>query len=494
MESQIIYAVFVLLVLYAIIYMIHDCILVYNPIEIKYNSDMKNMVSYKMEIKDEYRSFYDTLSIYQKAVEFLISVVDDNYDAIVLLGKECFKQKAIENLVHTTRINEAKYPSFDEKFHKFPSYFRRAAINAVLGAVSSYRSNLKLWEESGRKTKKPRLKINRNVMPVFYKGNTFCLAPDGSSYDCNIKLFIRNDWIYKSFRLRKTDLDYLKKRGLELKDAMSPSLRKKGKRFEIVLSFKTDVELVKTKKRILSCDIGVNNAAVCSVMEEDGTVLERRFITFPVEEDRFNTILNQIRRAHSDSPCMTHRLYRYADNYNEALSMKTASSIVAMAVEFQCDVIVMENLKGKKGKIHGSKAMRLSLWRKRDIEERVERLAHSHGMRFSTVCAWNTSRLAYDGSGAVTRDSHNHSLCTFTTGKKYKCDLSASYNIGARYFAREIWKSLPEKAASTLKAKVPELWYGAQCTLSTLRDLYAVKDELPELSSDCSGRSVFPAF
>ena len=48
------------------------------------------------------------------------------------------------------------------------------------------------------------------------------------------------------------------------------------------------------------------------------------------------------------------------------------------------------------------------------------------------------------------------------------------------------WKSLPEKAASTLKAKVPELWYGAHCTLSTLRDLYAVKEKLPELSSDRS--------
>ena len=147
---------------------------------------------------------------------------------------------------------------------------------------------------------------------------------------------------------------------------------------------------------------------------------------------------------------------------------------------------MMENLRKQKGKKHGTKAMRLALWRKRDIAERVKRLAHSRGIRFSTVCAWNTSRLAYDGSGEVTRDKNNRSLCTFSTGKKYNSDLSASYNIGARYFAREIWKSLPEKAASTLKAKVPELWYGAHCTLSTLRDLYAVKEKLPELSSDRS--------
>ena len=149
-----------------------------------------------------------------------------------------------------------------------------------------------------------------------------------------------------------------------------------------------------------------------------------------------------------------------------------------MAVEYECDVIVMENLSGNKGRIHGSKAMRLALWRKRDIVKRVGALAHSKGIRFSTVCAINTSRLAYDGTGEVVRDKDNHSLCTFTTGKKYSSDLSASYNIGARYFAREIWKSLPGKVASTLKAKVPELWYGAHCTLSTLINLYAVKDDL----------------
>ena len=30
----------------------------------------------------------------------------------------------------------------------------------------------------------------------------------------------------------------------------------------------------------------------------------------------------------------------------------------------------------------------------------------------SRVCAWNTSRLAYDGSGCVQRNEHNYSLCT----------------------------------------------------------------------------------
>ena len=82
------------------------------------------------------------------------------------------------------------------------------------------------------------------------------------------------------------------------------------------------------------------------------------------------------------------------------------------------EVHIRDNLKQK-----------LHLWRKRDIQRRCEYQAHRKRMRVSRICAWNTSRLAYDGSGAVTRDWENHSLCTFQTGKRYNCDLSASYNI-----------------------------------------------------------------
>lgn len=455
---------------------------------------MENTASYSMEIKDEYRCFYGTYDIYQDAVSFLIKVVNAEYDEIKDVKDSKKRQSIIEKLVHGTSKREAKYKAFDKKFFKFPSYLRRSAINAAIGAVSSYRSNLAFWEASDKSHKRPRLKVNRNEIPAFYKGNMFQLVDD-EYYQCKIKIFINNDWKWKLLRFRKTELAYLEKKGFKLSQAKSAVLNKKGKRFSLRFAFLHSVQLAGTKERILSCDIGINNAAVVSVMEEDGTVLERRFISFPVEEDRFNKVLIQRKRAHSDSCCKTHRLDRFADNYNRELSIKTSSAIVAMAVEYECDVIVMENLSGNKGKVHGSKAMRLALWRKRDIVKRVEALAHSKGIRFSTVCAINTSRLAYDGTGEVVRDKDNHSLCTFTTGKKYHCDLSASYNIGARYFAREIWKALPLTVASTLKAKVPELWYGAHCTLSTLKDLYAVKDDLSSFTeSRLFSRCVFPVF
>ena len=47
----------------------------------------------------------------------------------------------------------------------------------------------------------------------------------------------------------------------------------------------------------------------------------------------------------------------------------------------------------------------------------------------------------------------------------------SSYNIGARYFVRELLKPLPVTARSELLAKVPEVQRRTSCTLETLRTL-----------------------
>ena len=47
---------------------------------------METTVSYSLEIKDEYRCFYDTVDVYQEAVSFLVSVVSENYGSIESAG------------------------------------------------------------------------------------------------------------------------------------------------------------------------------------------------------------------------------------------------------------------------------------------------------------------------------------------------------------------------------------------------------------------------
>ena len=136
----------------------------------------------------------------------------------------------------------------------------------------------------------------------------------------------------------------------------------------------------------------------------------------------------------------------------------------------KADVIVFEYLE-MKGKLSGKKKQKLQMWRKRDIQKRCGQQAHRKGIRISRICAWNTSRLAFDGSGEIARDTRDHRLCTFQTGKRYNCDLSASYNIGARYFIRENLKPLPETERSLLEAKVPAVKRRTSCVYADLREL-----------------------
>ena len=125
------------------------------------------------------------------------------------------------------------------------------------------------------------------------------------------------------------------------------------------------------------------------------------------------------------------------------------------------------------GKKKGAKKQRLHHWKAQAVQRIVKDKAHRLSMRISTVCAWNTSALAFDGSGKVIRDKDNYSMCTFQTGKRYNCDLNASYNIGARYFIREHIKSLPVKVRLGIEAKVPQCTKRITCTLSTLISLNA---------------------
>ena len=122
-------------------------------------------------------------------------------------------------------------------------------------------------------------------------------------------------------------------------------------------------------------------------------------------------------------------------------------------------------------------AIRMQLWRKRGILEKATLKAHINGMRISTICARNTSALAFDGSGKVVRDKTNAKLATFTSGKHYNADLNAAYNIGARYFIREYNKTIPEKVWLPAEAKVPEAGKRTLCTLSTLIRLVAALKE-----------------
>ncbi len=297
----------------------------------------------------------------------------------------------------------------------------------------------------------------------------------------SLKLYINNDWVWVTVKLRKTDLKYIQKYWQHCKPS-APVLEKRHGKYFLRFAFEEKVYLSKTpiqEQRICAVDLGFNSDAVCSIMTSDGTILARKFINFPSEKDHLGHVLNRIKkyqREHGSKNVKS--FWQYARRINDEMAKKIASAIAEYAVLYSVDCIVFEHLdfRGKKAK--GSKKQRLQMWRKNGIQDMVEHKAHRCGIRISRICAWGTSKLAYDGSGVVERDKDNHALCTFAHaegehGKQYNCDLSASYNIGARYFIRELLKPLSAMARSDIEAKVPGCQRRTSNTLSTLRALTA---------------------
>lgn len=105
------------------------------------------------------------------------------------------------------------------------------------------------------------------------------------------------------------------------------------------------------------------------------------------------------------------------------MSKKIAAAIVEYAVLYSADIIVFEHLNFK-GKKASSKKQKIQMWRKNGIQDYTEHKAHRCCIRISRICAWGTSKLAYDGSGEVTRAQNNHALATFESGKQYNADLN----------------------------------------------------------------------
>ena len=227
---------------------------------------------------------------------------------------------------------------------------------------------------------------------------------------------------------------------------------------------------------IVAVDLGINSAATVSVMKSDGTICGRHFCSLPKEQDHLVHSINRIKKAQQHGNYKTPKLWAKAKGINHDIAVKTATFIMDIAVLYNADVIVFEHL-DRKGRLRGSKKQRLHMWRCNEVQSIVTNKAHRLGMRISRICVWGTSKLAYDGSGVVVRGKdaglNTYSLCRFTNGKVYNCDLSASYNIDARYFIRELLKSMPEKARLRIEAKVPQCSKRSTCTFSTLISLNA---------------------
>ena len=153
----------------------------------------------------------DTLDLYRAAVDFFIALVLKRWDSVFVKEMPEQKQiKAMEQLCIRTKNRPDTPYDFSEKFYKFPSYLRRAAIRHAYGQVSSYMAHLETWTKN-RHGNPPGLPRAGRVFPPLYHKNMFVRDKINGLYSARIKVFIRNTWDWMEVRLRKSDVDYLER-------------------------------------------------------------------------------------------------------------------------------------------------------------------------------------------------------------------------------------------------------------------------------------------
>ena len=443
---------------------------------------MKQMSSYPVRISrsaDIRKTLSATAGIYRKAVDFFISVCMEEWDTISAGKGQTGKVNAVEAFTIKTSKRKTVPYDFGKDFYKFPSYLRRAAIAQAVGKVSSYKSNLKNREALDPRTRGriPGYPSAGYVYPAMYRDNMFIRT---GTYTASIKVFTRNTWDWLEIGLRKGDADYITRHCKNRRECV-PTLHKRGKLWYLDFAFEETVTLPDTEacgRSILAVDLGINSACTCCVMGPDGTVTGRRSLKLSGENDRLDRAVGRIKKGAAARGAAHAAALGQGKGVSRDIAVKTAEFIIKTAVLYNVDVIVMEHL-DIRGRKRGSRKQRLHHWRAMYVQRMVAQKAHRERIRISTVCAWNTSRLAFDGTGRVKRGKESektadsYSICEFSTGKIYNCDLNASYNIGARYFIREILKSLPVTAEQRLEAKDPSVSKRSTCTLSTLINLSA---------------------
>jgi hypothetical protein len=144
---------------------------------------MKTTSTYKTKILYYNEIFSQTLSVYNEAVSYLIDVVYQNRaDIFALNGKK--QNNYLERLCIKTKKNPDPPYDFSKRFYKFPSYYRRAAMQFALGHVQSYLTKLYAWAKAGT------IKIS----PVFRQST-------GRSLFCTTHKVL-NGWMITPFKLR----------------------------------------------------------------------------------------------------------------------------------------------------------------------------------------------------------------------------------------------------------------------------------------------------
>jgi len=419
--------------------------------------------------------FRATVAEYRAFCKALSYVVMGHWTELVEAKSFC---AAVEKLIHKTARNPyPKYAYFGKRFYKFPSYLRRAAIEFAKGQVSSFLTRYRDWQagiRNRRDAKPPRFNPEAGCYPVLYRGQL--IKYNGDLTVAEIKVWNGSDWLWV-----KVPIAQKRQRNLTAK-ALSPSLIVSESACHLSVPFQISPPKRHNSDVVCAVDVGINTLATAAIVRSDGTVTARKFFHPAADIDRRDKQARIIRQKARLTKTL-HRgfcktQYRRARQISADISQQVSRQIVNFALEQGANVIVFENLKGwrpKAGRKRSNMKQKFHGWLHRSLVLLTEEKFVECGGKVEYVFARGTSSWAFDGSGKVRRSSQQYELATFTSGKQYNADLSASYNIGARYWAYKLKLTrrkdgrLSDGKSSSDKSRMP-------ITLSHLWDREAPHD------------------
>ena len=410
--------------------------------------------------------FGETIKVYRRVCRYLVGIVFTHWPELAPLTAD-ERTPAVERLMHATSNRpDVKYPQINRVFHKFPSYYRRAAITFAIGQVSSYMTRYRDWQcgqsRKRRDAKPPLLNPDAGCYPALYKGQ--CYKLHGLD-KVEIKVFTGSDWVWTMVQI--TGLrDRHEIAGNKM---LSPSLILNAKSCHLSVPFHCKPEKRNPDKNVVAVDLGINTTATVSVVTHCGTVIHREFIHPGRDIDRRDKRLKSVSVRASKTMGKGGKLhkgfcsntYRKCRNINNQIGHIVSKQIVNIAKEHNSEAIVFENLKGwkpKGGKKRSNLRQRFHGWLKAKIRDYTEMKWKELGGKVIDIVAAYTSKLAYDGSGVVKRDSKNYALAKFSSGKRYNCDLNGSQNIAARGIIKLTDRKDREDRSSKSSRRSPRSW------------------------------------
>ncbi|WP_229419046.1 MULTISPECIES: transposase [Moorena] len=417
--------------------------------------------------------FAETVKVYRQACKYLVGIIYTHWSELGGLTADQLTP-AVERLMHqTAKRPNIKYPQFNQAFYKFPSYYRRAAISFAAGQVSSYVTRYRDWQSGNRKrkdSKPPKLNAGTGCYPALYKGQCYKLH----GFDqVEIKVFDGKNWDWT-----KVQITGLRNRHTcGTNKIMSPSLIFNDRYCHLSVPFACKPEKRKPEGNVTAVDLGINTTATIAVVTHTGTVIHRDFVHPGRDIDRRDKRLRSVSvrasktmgkggKLHKGFCCLT---YQKCQRINNQISHIVSKRIVEIAEKFNSVrvawptalAIVFENLKGwkpKGGKKRSNLRQKFHGWLKAKIRDFTEMKWTELGGKVVEVVAAYTSKLAYDGSGTVKRNSRNYSLATFLSGKCFNADLNGAYNIGARGVLKLVRRNGNEGRSSKRSRRPPRSW------------------------------------